>query len=365
MPKDDAPELLLVFLPLPEPKEAIDSIRQQFPTIEVAFVEIPHGTLEITDDVIPSELDLLQRATIMTTAFGVIPHPDQTPQLKYLHSFSAGVDHLVSHPIFRDTNIRMSTSSGIHGPPIAEWVVMNWLVYSRMYTKILEAKNQQRWLTFKEVRQWEVDDHVGQTVGILGYGSIGRQVARAASGLGMRVLVYTAQPRLTPESKRDTGFIIPGTGDPDGLIPEAWYSGRDKASLHNFLAKRLDHLVVSLPLNAGTTKLIGKEELDIFSAHCNSTTRKPFLTNISRGKVIDQDALLSALQSGALGGAALDVTDPEPLPVGHPLWEQPNVHIGSHMSAFGKRYWERSLEILRLNLTRIHEGKELINEYHR
>lgn len=181
----------------------------------------------------------------------------------------------------------------------------------------------------------------------------------------MRVLVYTAQPRLTPESKRDTGFIIPGTGDPDGLIPEAWYSGRDKASLHDFLAQGLDHLVVSLPLNAGTTKLIGKAELDIFSAHCNSTTWKPFLTNISRGKVIDQDALLSALQSGALGGAALDVTDPEPLPVGHPLWEQPNVHIGSHMSAFGKRYWERSLEILRLNLTRIHEGKELINEYHR
>ena len=97
------------------------------------------------------------------------------PRLKYLHSFSAGVDHLVNHPIFRDTNIRRSTSSGIHGPPIAEWVVMNWLVYSRMYTKILEAKNQQRWLTFKEVRQWEVDDHVGQTVGILGYGSIGRQ----------------------------------------------------------------------------------------------------------------------------------------------------------------------------------------------
>ncbi|GAB1193984.1 hypothetical protein APSETT444_003221 [Aspergillus pseudonomiae] len=109
----------------------------------------------------------------------------------------------------------------------------------------------------------------------------------------------------------------------------------------------------------------GKEELDIISAHCNSTTQRPFLTNISRGKVLDQDALLTALQSGALGGAALDVTDPEPLPVEHPLWEQPNVNIGSHMSAFGKRYWARSLEILRLNLARIREGQELINEYHR
>ncbi|KAE8361254.1 hypothetical protein BDV27DRAFT_167103 [Aspergillus caelatus] len=362
MSASNARELLLVFLPLPEPKQAIDSIRQQFPTLEVVFLEVPPGTSQVTNDVIPS--DLLERATIMTTAFGIVPHPNQTPQLKYLHSFSAGVDHLIGHPIFRDTNIRMSTSSGIHGPPIAEWVVMNWLVYSRMYTKILEARSQHRWLTFKEVRQWEVDDHVGQTVGILGYGSIGRQIARAASGLGMRVVVYTAQPRLTAESRRDTGFIIPGTGDPDGLIPEAWYSGRDKSSLHAFLAQGLDHLVVSLPLNAATTNLIGKEELDIFSAHCKSS-RKPFLTNISRGKVIDQDALLSALQSEVVGGAALDVTDPEPLPVEHPLWEQPNVYIGSHMSAFGKRYWERSLEILRLNLTRIHEGKELINEYHR
>ena len=181
----------------------------------------------------------------------------------------------------------------------------------------------------------------------------------------MRVLVYTAQPRLTAESRKDTGFIIPGTGDPDGLIPEAWYSGRDRSSLHSFLAQGLDHLVVSLPLNTGTTNLIGKEELDIISAHCKSTTQRPFLTNISRGKVLDQDALLSALQSGALGGAALDVTDPEPLPVEHPLWEQPNVNIGSHMSAFGKRYWARSLEILRLNLARIREGQELINEYHR
>ncbi|KNG88150.1 putative 2-hydroxyacid dehydrogenase [Aspergillus nomiae NRRL 13137] len=363
MSKDNSRELLLVFLPLPEPKEAIDLIRQQFSTIEVAFFEIPPGTLELTDDIIPS--DLLQRVTIMTTAFGIVPHPDQTPQLKYLHTFSAGVDHLINRPIFRDTNIRMSTSSGIHGPPIAEWVVMNWLAYSRMYPKILEASSQHRWLTLKEVSQWGVDDNVGQTVGILGYGSIGRQVARVASGLGMRVLVYTAQPRLTAESRKDTGFIIPGTGDPDGLIPEAWYSGRDRSSLHSFLAQGLDHLVVSLPLNTGTTNLIGKEELDIISAHCKSTTQKPFLTNISRGKVLDQDALLSALQSGALGGAALDVTDPEPLPVEHPLWEQPNVNIGSHMSAFGKRYWARSLEILRLNLARIREGQELINEYHR
>ncbi|KAL4894012.1 hypothetical protein BDV59DRAFT_176637 [Aspergillus ambiguus] len=363
MSPHDAHELLLVFLPVPEPKEALERIRQEFPTMQLEFFEISPDVSRLTDDIIPS--DLLQRATFMTTAFGIVPHPDQTPQLQYLHSFSAGMDHLIEKPIFAKTNIRMSTSSGIHGPSIAEWVVMNWLAHSRMYYNILEARRRHHWLTFKEFTHWEVDDHVGQTVGILGYGSIGRQIARLASGLGMRILAYTAQPRLTSESRRDTGFIIPRTGDPDGLIPEAWYSGLDRSSLHAFLAQGLDHIVICLPLSAETTHLIGKEEFDILSAHEHSATRKPFLTNISRGKIIDQEALVSALQSGALGGAALDVTDPEPLPVGHPLWEQPNVYIGSHMSGFGKRYWDRSLEILRLNLARLREGDELINEYHR
>lgn len=183
--------------------------------------------------------------------------------------------------------------------------------------------------------------------------------------LGMSVYAHTASPRPTPESRRDTGFIVPGTGDPDGSIPVSWHHGTDRDSIRSFLALGLDHLVVSLPLTPQTTHLLGAEEFAIFSHSCTHHTSKPYLTNISRGKVVDQDALVAALQSGLLGGAALDVTDPEPLPKDHPLWEVPNVQISPHVSGVGKEYFPRSLDIVRLNLDRMTAGKPLINSYRR
>lgn len=89
------------------------------------------------------------------------------------------------------------------------------------------------------------------------------------------------------------------------------------------------------------------------------------MTNISRGKVIDQDALLASLKSGELGGAAVDVTDPEPLPKEHPLWDAPNLQISPHVSSLGREYFPRSLDILRLNLDRMKKGEPLMNEYKR
>jgi lactate dehydrogenase-like 2-hydroxyacid dehydrogenase len=92
----------------------------------------------------------------------------------------------------------------------------------------------------------KVADRVGKRVGILGYGSIGRQVARVATAMGMDVIAYTASPRKTPESRRDGGWIVPGTGDPEGVLPSAWYSGKE--DLHEFLRQEIDLLVVGVPL---------------------------------------------------------------------------------------------------------------------
>jgi lactate dehydrogenase-like 2-hydroxyacid dehydrogenase len=91
-------------------------------------------------------------------------------------------------------------------------------------------------------------DSVGQRIGILGYGSIGRQVARVSRAMGMDVLAYTASAKDTPDSKKDKDYFVPGTGDADGEIPSAWYSGLDRKSLHNFLKQDLDFLLVSVPL---------------------------------------------------------------------------------------------------------------------
>lgn len=190
-------------------------------------------------------------------------------------------------------------------------------------------------------------------------------VAKVSAALGMTVHAYTASPRPTPSSRRDTGYIVPGTGDADGTVPVSWHHGIDKASIHAFLSLGLDHLVISLPLTPQTTHLIGAEEFSLLAANCTHPFSKPYVTNISRGKVIDQDALVASLKSGELGGAALDVTDPEPLPADHPLWDVPGVQISPHVSSLGKEYFPRSLDILRVNLDKLKKGEEFVNEYKR
>lgn len=181
----------------------------------------------------------------------------------------------------------------------------------------------------------------------------------------MTVYAYTASPRSTAESRRDTGYIVPGTGDEDGSIPVSWHHGTDKESIHSFLSLGLDHLIISLPLTPQTTRLLGAEEFALLSEKCTHRRVMPFITNISRGRVIDQEALIDALHSGALSGAALDVTDPEPLPKDHRLWDAPNLQLSPHVSSLGSEYFPRAMDILKLNLGRLEKGESLVNEFKR
>jgi phosphoglycerate dehydrogenase-like enzyme len=311
---------------------------------------------------------------------------DDSRSIKFIHFFSAGLDKVIHDPVLTDSKIPVTTSSGIHGPPIAEWTVLNWLVASREYNITYENQKKHIWGSV-DLYSHGTQDHVGKKVGILGYGSIGRQsmrsplslraqtnqstdgthviVARVAVSLGLTVYAYTASPKPTRESRRDPHYIIPGTGDADGTLPVSWHHGTSKASLHEFLSLGLDHIVVSLPLTSSTTHLLGAQEFAILAANKNPKHRNPYLTNISRGKVIDQDALIASLKSGELSGAALDVTDPEPLPEDHELWDTPNVQISPHVSSLGQEYFVRSFDIVRENLERVKNGLPLINEYKR
>ena len=172
----------------------------------------------------------------------------------------------------------------------------------------------------------------------------------------MDVIAYTASPRKTPESKKDKGkYIVPGTGDPDGLIPSAWYSGLDKASLHNFLSQSIDILLVSVPLTSQTFHFLAEEEFAILSKS------NAFVVNIARGRILQQEDLIAALKEGKLRGAALDVTDPEPLPEESELWGLQNVAVTPHVSGIGTTYYERSFAILDRNLTGLERGESLIN----
>lgn len=190
--------------------------------------------------------------------------------------------------------------------------------------------------------------------GILGYGSIGRQVARVSQALGFKVHAYTLHPKNTPESRRSDPNPD-GLGDPEGKIPEKWYSGTTKEELHEFLNSDLDILLISVPLTSKTRHLIGHEELQILSK------RKTLISNIARGPIVQTDELVKALEGGLISGAALDVTDPEPLPEDHPLWTAPNVIITPHISSSSTASPDRVLRIFEYNLERFVAGEKLIN----
>jgi phosphoglycerate dehydrogenase-like enzyme len=171
----------------------------------------------------------------------------------------------------------------------------------------------------------------------------------------MDVIVYTMREKPTPESKKDDSYNVPNTGDPDGLIPSAWYSGTSKESLNHFLAQDLDLLVICLPLTSSTTNLIAKEQFQILAK------KKTFISNIARGPIINTTDFMEALENGLIRGAAVDVTDPEPLPKEHPLWKSPNIFISPHVSWHSSGHRERLLGVLELNLGRLSEGKEFVN----
>lgn len=144
-------------------------------------------------------------------------------------------------------------------------------------------------------------------------------------------------------------------GDPDGLIPTKWFSGSPKETINDFLAQDLDFLLIALPRHESTHKLIGAEQFRILSK------RKAFVSNIGRGSIVDTDALIDALEKGLIEGAALDVTDPEPLPKGHALWSAPNVFITPHVSWFSTDGPGRVADILWTNLERLDQDLPPLN----
>lgn len=187
-------------------------------------------------------------------------------------------------------------------------------------------------------------------------------VANVFHSLGSIVVAYTASPRPTPSSRRDTGYIVPGTGDPSGTIPSEWYSGTHTSDLHHFLSQNLDALVITLPLTPATRHLFGPDEFHILSQNQTpSGQSKTFLINISRGAIVQQPSLVTALTQHQLRGAALDVTDPEPLPPHDPLWDAPNVIITPHISGLGKEYLGRVFDVVKLNLRRREKGDKMVN----
>lgn len=239
----------------------------------------------------------------------------------------------------------LTSANGVHAVQIGEYNITMILAHFHHLRTLFHGQDRCEWLKGSEhsLQPRELRD---MTIGIVGYGAIGRETARLASAFGMRILA-TKRPS---SSARYDGWMPAGTGDPDGTIPERYYSMQELPEL----LRQSDVVVLTLPLTDATRHVIGKAELESMQPHA-------LLVNIGRGPLIDQDALIEALRNKRIGGAALDVTTPEPLPSDSPLWTLDNVIITPHISGMSNKERERVLELFALNLRRYIEGQPLIN----
>jgi phosphoglycerate dehydrogenase-like enzyme len=269
----------------------------------------------------------------------------RAPRLKWLHCMAAGLDYVLRTGMFEHSAIVLTNTSGTQAAMIGEYIVMAMLAYAHRYHISIRAQSRHEWVAAGYFFS-HADSLRGKTVGIIGYGPIGREAARLAHAFGMEVLAL----KRDPAARADSRYGVPGVGDPQGSIPRQWFGPGERAEL----ISRSDFIVVALPLTPQTRHFLGPRE---FAAAKPSAC----LVNVGRGEVLDQDALLQALADKRLGGAALDVMVPEPLPPDHPLWDIEDVILTPHCAGPSTGYQEDCCRVFAENLRRYQSGSELLN----
>lgn len=286
------------------------------------------------------------RTEVLYTAY-VLPEPEQVPALKWIQFHFAGIDRFTEEPVLKTEGLNITTLSGAASTQVAEHILAMLLALSRKLPALSLAQKKNEWAKdrFERFSPFELR---GKTIGIVGYGSIGRQVARLLQPFGVTVLA-TKRDAMRPE---DTGYSPENTGDPGGDLVHRLYPPQALRSM----LKECHFVVVTVPLTAETTDLINEKML---SALPNGA----FLVDVSRGGVVNHPALITALKTGRLGGAALDVFPEEPLPASSPLWNLPNLIISPHISGGSPHYTERAVALFSENLYRYLSGLQLYNLY--
>ncbi len=316
-------------------EEQLDKLRAVSPRLVVEQRTV-HNDQEL-EEVLDDEVEVL-------FTFFASFDPALAPRLRWIQLNSAGVDHILDAPIM-DSDVIITTASGIHAPPIAEYVLAFMLSHIRKFPQMLRYQMRREW----PKKRWKVllgGELRGKTVGIVGYGSIGREVGRLAKAFGMRVV---ATKRSAGE-RRDTGYWIAGAGDPEASLLDRLYPPE---GLQEMVAE-CDFVVIALPLTSETMRAIGEEEL-------RAMKPSSFLVNIARGEIIDEPILIRALKEGWISGAGLDVFAQEPLPKDSELWDMENVIISPHIAAATPCYDERATDLFAENLRRYLAGEELLN----
>jgi phosphoglycerate dehydrogenase-like enzyme len=289
--------------------------------------------------------DVWDEVQVLFTS-GVLPDREMAPGLRWVQVTSAGIDHLLNHPLFEDRTVTLTTTSGMHAVTMAEYAFGFMLTFAHRIPTMRARQTAHDWP--RDAGQvYQPRLLRDSTLGIIGYGSIGREIARLARAFGMTVL---AAKRDVMHPAAAAEYALPGTGDPDGSLAHRLYPAQAlKSMLHE-----CDFVVLATPRTAETQRMLDAETL---------AAMKPgaVLINLARGGLVDEKALIKALESGALGGAALDVFEAEPLPEDSPLWDAPRLIISPHIAGVMPDYMAHAAEVFLANMARFLEGEDLLN----
>jgi phosphoglycerate dehydrogenase-like enzyme len=248
------------------------------------------------------------------------------PNVRWVHSRWAGLDNLL-FPELVESPALLTNGSGVFSQSLGEFALAAILYFAKDFPRMLRNQRAEQWKPF------DVDEISTQTAGIVGYGDIGRAVARRAHAMGMRVF---ALRRHAPDA-------------PDPLVEQFYRAGE----LIEMLA-RCDYVIVSAPLTPETRHMIGEAQF---------RAMKPgaVVINVGRGPVIDQAAMVRALSEGRIGGAGLDVFEEEPLPAGDPLWQMPNVLVSPHTADHTRDWIDAAMRFFLRQYERFRNGEPLEN----
>ncbi|MFC4245669.1 NAD(P)-dependent oxidoreductase [Natribaculum luteum] len=289
-----------------------ETLRERLPEYAVSLARTPNA-----------ERELVTRARVVT---GITIEEDLLERADRLELFActfAGTDHVPVDALV-DHGVTVTNAGGIHAPGIAEQAIGNMLVFARRLHEGWRRKRNGEW------RHFQSHEFTDSTVTIVGLGSIGQAIAQRLEGFE----VETIGVRYTPEKGGPTDEVV----------------GFDDEAIHEAFA-RSDYVVLACPLNDLTRGLVGEDELATLPPNA-------VVVNAARGGIVDTDALVAALQSNTIRGAALDVTDPEPLPGDHPLWDLENCLITPHTGGHTPKHWDRLADIVAHNVWALEEGED-------
>jgi phosphoglycerate dehydrogenase-like enzyme len=300
------------------PASSVDLLRRRFPGIGFLHAEDEQAMVRLIGT---AEVAFTSRLT--PAAFAA------APCLRWVHSPAAGVGSML-FPAMRQSDVVLSNSRGMNAAAVAEHALMLMLAAARRLPDAVRAQADRRWIA-DELSG--LPSLRGRTLLIVGLGAIGSALAGMAAALGMRVLATT-------RDRRDT-------------VPAGVAEVHAPAALAELLP-RADIVVLAVPFTADTRGMIGATELALMRPSAR-------LVNVARGKLVDEQALVDALERGVIAGAALDVVAHEPLPPSSPLWSMPNVIITPHVAGFREDYWEAATELFAANLRRHLDGEAVAN----